>query len=69
MSPRADANIPANASLTHDGWSSEEQATATCFCGAVQLVVVSRRTVYPARADDAAADQARPGRHVRLSLH
>jgi hypothetical protein len=40
MSPRSDAKIPANASLTHDGWSSEDEATATCFCGAVQLIVV-----------------------------
>ncbi|WRT66025.1 uncharacterized protein IL334_002976 [Kwoniella shivajii] len=25
--------------LTHDGWSNEEEATATCFCGRVQMVV------------------------------
>jgi hypothetical protein len=24
-----------------DGWSKEDQATATCFCGAVQLAFVS----------------------------
>ncbi|KAF2810592.1 uncharacterized protein BDZ99DRAFT_441126 [Mytilinidion resinicola] len=25
------------ANQTHDGWSTETEATATCFCGAVQL--------------------------------
>ncbi|EKG20439.1 hypothetical protein MPH_02249 [Macrophomina phaseolina MS6] len=25
------------AGLAHDGWSTEDEATATCFCGAVQL--------------------------------
>lgn len=24
-----------------DGWSTDKEATATCFCGAVQLVFVS----------------------------
>lgn len=24
-----------------DGWSTEDEATATCFCGAVQLAFVS----------------------------
>lgn len=24
-----------------DGWSKEDEATATCFCGAVQLAFVS----------------------------
>jgi hypothetical protein len=27
--------------LSNDGWSNEHEATATCFCGAVQLVLVS----------------------------
>lgn len=27
--------------LSDDGWSTEEEATATCFCGAVQLILVS----------------------------
>jgi hypothetical protein len=27
--------------LSNDGWSNEDEATATCFCGAVQLVLVS----------------------------
>lgn len=25
-----------------DGWSTESEATATCFCGSVQLILVSR---------------------------
>lgn len=29
------------ASLAHDGWSNEDEATATCFCGTVQLSFVS----------------------------
>lgn len=29
------------AGLINDGWSNEEEATATCFCGAVQLAFVS----------------------------
>ncbi|KAH6853944.1 Mss4-like protein [Chaetomium sp. MPI-CAGE-AT-0009] len=33
----ADENFPV-AGLARDGWSTEEEATATCFCGAVQLV-------------------------------
>lgn len=28
-------------SLARDGWSTDEEATATCFCGAVQLAFVS----------------------------
>lgn len=27
--------------LSNDGWSTEDEATATCFCGAVQVVLVS----------------------------
>jgi hypothetical protein len=29
------------AGLANDGWSNENEATATCFCGAVQLAFVS----------------------------
>jgi hypothetical protein len=29
------------AGQANDGWSNEEEATATCFCGAVQLSFVS----------------------------
>ncbi|CAI6302695.1 unnamed protein product [Periconia digitata] len=36
-SPQKD-NFPV-AGLAHDGWSTEDEATATCFCGAVQLVL------------------------------
>jgi hypothetical protein len=27
--------------LSNDGWSTDDEATATCFCRAVQLVLVS----------------------------
>lgn len=33
-------NFPV-AGLARDGWSTESEATATCFCGSVQLVLVS----------------------------
>jgi hypothetical protein len=36
----SDAKFPV-AGLARDGWSTEDEATATCFCGAVQLVFVS----------------------------
>ena len=29
------------AGVAEDGWSKEDEATATCFCGAVQLAFVS----------------------------
>lgn len=29
------------AGLARDGWSTDTEATATCFCGSVQLVLVS----------------------------
>jgi hypothetical protein len=29
------------ANLSSDGWSTDDEATATCFCGTVQLVLVS----------------------------
>lgn len=32
--------------LSSDGWSTEDEATATCFCGAVQLVLVSLPESY-----------------------
>lgn len=28
-----------------DGWSTEDEATATCFCGAVQLAFVSHSSL------------------------
>lgn len=28
------------AGAAQDGWSNDEEATATCFCGAVQLAFV-----------------------------
>lgn len=30
--------------LTRDGWSNEDEATTTCACGAVQMVVVNSAT-------------------------
>lgn len=33
------------AGLARDGWSNEDEATATCMCGAVQLSFVSFGTV------------------------
>jgi len=30
------------AGLAKDGWSKGDKATATCYCGAVQLVFVGR---------------------------
>jgi hypothetical protein len=29
------------AGSANDGWSNEDEATATCFCGTVQLAFVS----------------------------
>jgi hypothetical protein len=30
---------------TNDGWSNEEEASATCACGAVQMVIVGFRLI------------------------
>ena len=35
------ASLPL-AGLARDGWSNEKEATATCFCGSVQMVFVSK---------------------------
>ena len=35
--------IPHN-SVKQDGWSTDTEATATCFCGTVQLTLVSPNT-------------------------
>lgn len=45
MAATADKSKPYTplASLARDGWSTDEEATATCFCGAVQLVFVRLR--------------------------
>lgn len=40
MSPFNDNGFPV-IQLANDGWSTDKEATATCFCGAVQLVLVS----------------------------
>jgi len=36
------------AGLANDGWSTDDEATASCFCGAVQLSFVSFRTEFVA---------------------
>lgn len=36
----SDVNIPHNG-LAEDGWTKGDEATATCFCGSVQMVFVS----------------------------
>jgi hypothetical protein len=64
------------AGLADDGWSKEDEASATCFCGAVQLAFVSLPATY-ARSCSAltlsscrpANARTRPGEHVRLQLH
>jgi len=39
MSEDRSAKFPLQG-LTDDGWSNEDEATATCACGAVQMVIV-----------------------------
>lgn len=39
---RSGTDLPLSG-LTRDGWSTEDEATATCACGKVQMVVVSDR--------------------------
>ncbi|KAI0102240.1 Mss4-like protein [Nemania sp. FL0031] len=42
MASRSDKTksyIPSNNSLQQDGWSTDTEATATCFCGTVQLAL------------------------------
>ena len=33
--------------VANDGWTKETEATATCFCGAVQLAFVSHPPLFP----------------------
>lgn len=42
MAATADKSKPyiPQAGSANDGWSKEDEATATCFCGAVQLAFV-----------------------------
>ena len=35
------------AGAANDGWSKEDEATATCFCGTVQLVFVGSALRIP----------------------
>lgn len=37
--------------VAEDGWSTEDEATATCLCGTVQLAFVSRPTSLPPPAE------------------
>ena len=39
----ADKSVPYYpvSSLAGDGWTSDDEATATCYCGSVQLAFVS----------------------------
>lgn len=67
--------IPHN-SLKQDGYSKDGEATATCYCGAIQLAFVSSRSssavIFLYHKDlmlDAADHRSRPRRHLRLSLH
>lgn len=39
-------NMPLSG-LVEDGWSTETEATATCFCGTVQLSFVRRGIALP----------------------
>lgn len=43
---RADKTTPwiRLAGCADDGWSKEDEATATCYCGAVQLAFTSQRS-------------------------
>ena len=45
MSSFDDQGIPV-VNLSNDGWSTEAEATATCFCGAVQLILVCQPMLY-----------------------
>lgn len=40
MSNNVQSNDLPLSGVARDGWSTETEATATCFCGAVQVVVV-----------------------------
>ena len=48
MAPTTDKSIHYMplAGLASDGWSKEDEATATCFCGTVQLAFVSLTSEY-----------------------
>lgn len=67
--------IPHN-SLKQDGYSKEGEATATCYCGAVQLAFVSSCSsgtmvflYHKVLMLNAANHRPRPRRHLRLPLH
>lgn len=81
---RAGSFFP-KASLTQDGWSTKEEATSTCYCGAVQLCFVSSQNFltvtyissfpshYPSQASfsplSAIAATAAKSQHLCLPRH
>jgi hypothetical protein len=53
------------AGASHDGWSEEDRATATCFCGAVQLsFVCTYHSCYPLSTSNMTTVSSRPGVRV-----
>ena len=58
-----------------DGWSKEDYATATCYCGAVQLEFVSVTLadliirLHISNHINTANPRPRPRQHVCLQLH
>jgi hypothetical protein len=73
MATSDDKNFPV-AGLARDGWSTEEEATATCYCGAVQLVFVRivpysvSHSVLQPLIGNKAHSRSRPDKPPRLSL-
>jgi hypothetical protein len=53
------------AGLASDGWSKEDQATATCYCGAVQLAFVRRHSLT---CLDPTSPQSSPPHHLNSPL-
>lgn len=54
-----------------DGWSKEDEATATCFCGAVQLAFVNphaRPLLHLTASNHFALANPRPWPHQHLRM-
>ncbi len=51
-----------------DGWSKEDSATATCYCGAVQLAFPTQGPGLPAPLSATAPIAVNHSLHVRLEL-
>ncbi|KAF5684607.1 glutathione-dependent formaldehyde-activating GFA [Fusarium circinatum] len=62
QSHKAEKSFP-RAGVTQDGWSTEDEATATCYCGAVQLVLVKplRETGNPKTLTNGRQPLKKPG--------